>query len=156
MPDRRETILAALFAAVQTVSADGSGAMDVIERNRDTPLAEEVRPALLMFDGNELASNQNPRSGKRKAPQAVRMQPAIYGYVKAAAGSPGNISADVNALIARVRKAVFNNDTFLAALGADDVVSQDSLVLQFTPGATPEADFEMHLNIDYSFNPASP
>jgi hypothetical protein len=115
MSDRRETILAALFTALQSVSTTAD-AVGTIERNPVDELPADARPAIRMYDGDEVSAPIGPRSTRRKAPVACRMQPEIIGYVR-----DGANGTEINALLARIRRAVWNNDTFLAVLGENDV-----------------------------------
>jgi hypothetical protein len=152
MSDRRETILAALFTALQTVPTTAD-AVGTIERNPVDELPADARPAIRMYDGDEVAAQATPRPAKRKSPVACRAQPEVIGYVQ----DPAN-GAAINALLARIRKAIWNNDTFLGVLGENDTITQESLVVGFNAAETGggEGAFRLTLSIDYVFNPSSP
>jgi hypothetical protein len=152
MSDRRETILAALFTALGTL--DTTAAPVTTERNPvDELAADAARPAIRMYDGDEVVSPAAPRPGKRKAQVFCRMQPEIIGFVRDAANG-----TEINALLSRVRGAIWNNDTFLAALGETDTVTQESFNTGFNAaeGAGGEGVFKLLISIDYSFTPSSP
>jgi hypothetical protein len=81
------------------------------------------------------------------------MQPEIIGFVRDA-----DNGTEVNALLARIRQAIWNNDTFLAVLGEHDVLTQESLRVGFNQAESDggEGAFALTLSIDYFFAPASP
>lgn len=151
MADKRETILDALFAALQTVTDDTGDAIAATERNATAPLAETDRPALRMWDGDEIPGNVGGRAITRGAPVVVTMQPAIFGYVKADQAAVGTA---INLLLARVRKAVFTDAALASAIGSNGTVSQASLNTGLEAGKQVEGDFGLILEITYTFSPS--
>lgn len=153
MADKREDIMAALLVALQTVSTDGGVAMHTIDRNGDQALEEDARPAIRMWDGDEIASNDPPRPGSRLGPVKVIAQPCIALYVTAIGSGAGTAA---NALLARVRKAVWTNEALRTAIGTDAAITQDSMQQDLATGSKTEGAYILHLSIPYQFNPANP
>jgi hypothetical protein len=152
MPDKRETIMAALLTALETVGTDGGGAVPV-DRNGDQPLEAETRPALRMWDGDEVSSNAAPRPASRLSSVQVTAQPCIALYVTGEGPAAGTAA---NALLARVRKAVWTNEALRTAIGTDATIGQDSMQQDIATGSKTEGAYLIHLSIPYQFNPASP
>jgi len=153
MSDKRETIMAALHTALLTVDTDGGGAMTVNDRNGAEPIDPEKRPAIRMWDGDEVASTLPPRPAGRLSAVAVTAQPCIALYVTGEAAAAGTAA---NALLARVRKAIWTNTALQSAIGADAVIGQDSLTQDIASGSKTEGAYVLHLSIPYQFNPSSP
>lgn len=156
MSDKRETIMAAVFAALQTVASDGgspSVSSSNIDRNGAQDLEVEQRPALRMWDGDEAGATREVRPVVRKANVSVIAQPAIGIYVEGVGAGAGSAA---NALLVRVRKAIWNNSTLAAALGADATISQESIVQDLAPATKTQATLILTLSIPYEFNPADP
>jgi hypothetical protein len=153
--DRRETILTALFTALEGVNTTAAP-VPLVERNPVNDVAaasDQTRPAIRLYDGDEIPGAAAPRPARRKSPVFCRMQPEIVGFVQDA-----DNGTEINALLARIRAAVWNNDAFLAVLGENDTVAQDSLRVGFNQSESEggEGAFSLTLAIDYVFNPASP
>lgn len=152
MADKRENIMAALKAALDTVASDGGGAVPV-ERNPSEALENETRPAIRMWDGDEVASNLPERPASRLAGVPVTAQPCIALYVEGIGAAAGTAA---NALLARVRKAIWTNDALRTAIGTDAVITQDSMQQDIATGSKTEGAYIIHLSIPYQFNPQSP
>lgn len=153
MADKREDIMAALLDALETVDTDGGATMHTIDRNGDQALEEEARPAIRMWDGDEVPSNGPPRPASRLGPVQVTAQPCIALYVTGIGPAAGTAA---NALLARVRKAVWTNEALRTAIGTDAVITQDSMQQDIATGSKTEGAYILHLSIPYQFNPASP
>lgn len=151
--DKRETVLAALFAALETVHEVGVYQLALVDRNGAEEVPEAKRPALRMWDGDEVPSGRDDRAAERKAPPKFRAQPAIWGYVR---GEKDEIGPALNALLARVRKAYLNNAALITAVGAGGSIGQESLITGLGKSKKVDGHFGLILNIDYVINPASP
>ena len=153
MPDNPEAVLAALFAAIQTVDDDGDAEMALIDRNGATTLEVEERPAIRMWDGDEAPGNLPARPAARKARPSFLAQPCVALYVEGVGAEAGTA---LNALLARFRRAYLNNEALYAALGSDGTISESSLVRDLAPADKVQANAIIHLDILYQFNPQSP
>lgn len=153
MPDKRENIMVALLGCLTAVNEDGGTEMAVIDRNGAEPIESGVRPALRMWDGDEVSDNAGARPATRNGPIRVVAQPCIALYVEGVGAAAGTAA---NALLARVRKQVWTNEALRTAIGSDPVISQDSLTQDLATGSKTEGAYLIHLSIPYQFNPANP
>lgn len=150
---KRETIMAALFAALEGVASDGGGSVPNIDRNGAVPLDDDERPAIRMWDGDEVSTNRDERPAVRRSNVSVTAQPAIAVYVEGTGAAAGTAA---NALMARVQKAIWTNAALATAIGTDATITQESLVQDLTPATKTQAALVLTISIPYQFNPASP
>lgn len=151
MPDRRETILAAMFTAIQATVAD-SGETLTFERNRPDAADPKSFPLVLMYDGDEDAPDPQLRPINRQAVTKLVMQPEVWGYVEAKASEVGT---KLNHLRARVIKAIFTNAAFIAAVG-NEVVTIGPTKTGLGKSKQAMSGFGLTLSITYDFNPREP
>lgn len=148
----RETVLAALFTALSTAKPV-SGETITFERNRETAIEESTLaegPAVIMWDGDEEAQSPEGRPLQRSPVIQTRMQPEIWGFVKAKDGE--NIGTTINALLKSVKAAIYGNAALKKALGAE-ATTQLSLSTGLGRGKTKQGDFALVYAITHTEDP---
>lgn len=112
--DRRETILARLLVILDSIQTGLTA-----ERNAPT-IDPDARPALILFDGDEVAEPSDPNRGGPPSMRRVTMSPDI---VILASAPNENIGAAINALRMKVLQAVLTDATLLGyTINGRDVV----------------------------------
>lgn len=147
---KRETILAALFAALGKINRTAYS-LPLVERNPAAALpaaSDETRPALRQFDGDADGRPEDARAGARRGPWRMTMQPAIWGYVS---GPPDQVGTLANELFEEVCTIVRTDTELLAALGSSGVIVPTQLTTAPAKGENVEYDFGLTLSIFYEF-----
>jgi hypothetical protein len=152
MPDKRETILAALFTAMKTIVLD-PGEEIAFERNRPEPVDQTSLPAVLLFDGDETAPNPDLRPMGRQSVTKLVMNPEIWGYVEAKAADVGT---KVNNLRARLIKAIWTNQAFINAVGSMETVTLGPMQTGLGKSKQAIGGFGFEMSITYDFDPRNP
>ena len=145
----RETILAALFTALQTIPTSTSDEI-TFERNRVSSIEEMNLPAIIMWDGDEESQSPGGRALNRGAPIQSKMQPEIWAFVREQNGQ--NIGTTINAMLVRIKAAVFGNAALKAAIG-DSGTTVLSITTGLGRGKTKAGDVSMTLAITYLDDP---
>jgi hypothetical protein len=77
---KRESIITAILALLETYKTNNPDAVKTVVRNR-APHETEKRPCLVLLDGDERSrttfDRKSSRGGARMAPQIMQMQPQI-------------------------------------------------------------------------------
>lgn len=147
----RETILAALFTAIQATVED-VGENIYFERNRNSPIEEAKFPAVLMWDGDESSPDGFTPSIGRNPLIKMEMTPEIWGFVR---DDKADIGTALNSLLRRVQRAIYTTDTFQNAVGDLTKVRISSVSTSLGKGKKATGDFGLQLTIEYQFHPAS-
>lgn len=138
--DRRETILKTLYALLKDVP-------NVVEvRRNDLSIPEKRRPAIIMLDGDELASQAAFDRGRpTTGPNLVSMMPEIYLLVSS---QPDTVGPELNALRRRVRKAIMTNEQLVALVHNRDI-RYEGCETGLAAGRSMEG--EMRLNFTFTY-----
>lgn len=111
---KREDVLSALFAAVQSVPG-----VDLCERNRADAVPHDTRTALVLMDG-DISADLGKQTGRgRESVLMLTAQPIVWAYVERPQSCVG---ADLDALILSTIKTVLSDAALQAAVGSNGTV----------------------------------
>lgn len=105
MADVREQILERLFAVCGSIAG-----ITTALRNQDS-ISETLLPSLVVFDADEIADENDPKSRPANAARRVTMTPEVRILLQAA---PEAVGSDLNTIRARLIKAVLADAALLA------------------------------------------
>lgn len=148
MADTREEILKQMLVVARKVRN-----VSTAERNLPELSDESALPALIIFDGDEVADTSDP---VRRPPAAIRrvtMMPEIRILVATASDTVGK---DLNALRAALITAMMGDAT-LIGLSADGVgIRYDGASTQMKVGRSMTGDMLASFSITYYLKPSDP
>lgn len=151
--DPREDILSRILGILEALAeslaagTDGDYAGAKAYRNR-IEIPESVRPAFLLFDGDESVLDSQNRPKDSRATQVVTMTPEVY-VLMADRGEGDPVGAGVNALRRAVIKAVLQDDE-LADLAVDGAVRYDGCVTGLAAGRSLEGEAAINFTVAYA------
>lgn len=146
MSDRREEILTRLL-----VIAQGIDGIVAAYRNKDE-LGEKMRPAIVILDADEAANDGDNNRGRPFASmRRVTMTPELYIVL---GGKPDTIGTDINALRAKLIKAVLTDATLASILTVNGSMSYEGCVTSLARGRTMEGECSVIFSFTYILNPA--
>lgn len=138
MADRREAILARLLevcAALPGVTFSARNALTI---------SAESRPAVVVYDADEDASDEDPPDRPSNAPRRVDMTPEVYVLM---GERHETIGTELNAMRAALIKAVLTDATLISLVGTNGRILYDSCMTSLAPGRATEAN----LGIGFTF-----
>lgn len=149
----RETILAALFAALQRI-AD----IELVERERINKLDDDTKTAVILFDGDLTGGTDRPAAAtmRRNPTFKATLEPRIWCYVEGKHSQIGSLASD---LYNKVVSSVWTDQQFL------DVLAQHGAGLQLagmmslvtsTAGASASKAFIILVEIPFDLDPRNP
>lgn len=145
MMDRREEILKRVLA-IATATA---GIVKAVRNTED--FAEQMRPAAVLFDGGEDASEADPHGRPINAPRVVTMTPQLLVLLGAVADDVGS---DINLIRARLVRAI-QTDATLAALTLNDRgIRYLGCETNLNSGRTTEAEMSVFFALTYILRPS--
>ncbi len=148
MADIREAVLAQLLVIAEGLKT--SGDVKTAKRN-STQVAEETRPAILIFDADEAADAADPQT--RSGPRRVAMSPETYLLL---GGKPENVGAAINALRAKWIKAVLTDATLKTILGSPTGLARyEGCGTSLAMGKDMNADMGVSFSFHYVLDPGS-
>lgn len=144
MADTRELILSRLVEVLQTVAG-----VLTVHRNKES-LSDDRLPAILVFDADEAADEQDPKSRPSIAPRRVSMMPEVRIMIGAA---PEAVGPALNAIRAATLKAILTDDALLA-LTADGIGARyEGCATQLKVGRTMQGDMLLGVRFAYYLKP---
>jgi hypothetical protein len=152
MTDLREQILNRLLAIAEDV--DG---IENAYRNVSGPIGEDSRPAISIFDGEEIAEEGDisfTRSRPPNSPNLITMTPGIHILLSAEAE---NVGSNLNALRVNFLKAILNDETLatLAYVNDGGQIRYGGCTTYTEPGRKMEGDMMIIISIIYPLIPTS-
>lgn len=145
MADKRELILARLLEVAQ-----GSEGIAHAYRNKDE-ISDSERPAVIILDADEQASEDDPKSRPANAPRRVTMTPEIYILQSSTAESLGTL---INALRAKLVKAILTDETLLSYTHDARGIRYDGCGTDLARGRQMEGSMGVSMSFTYILNPA--
>jgi hypothetical protein len=146
--DRQQEILARLFEVLKTCLDKPEHAF----RNK-LNLPDHLRPAIIMFDGDENTADDVDSYGRHRAPgaQAIMMDavPEIYVFVE---GKEDEVGPALAALRAKILKAIYTDET-LVALCANGDIRYQGYATGFATGKKVEAEAGIQISFRYVLRP---
>jgi hypothetical protein len=147
MTDKREAILARLVAIAGTIQG-------VVTAARNQPdVDDEARPAIVILDADEAADDADPASTMRgsAARRRVGMTPEIYILLGA---NPENVGTAINAMRAKVIKAILTDATLNTILGTNGAIRYEGCATGLSRGRSLEGEMGVSFTFSYILNPA--
>lgn len=149
--DRRELILARLFAILTTLA--GSNGIKTICRNRGL-LPEELRPAITLLDGDE--SMQSPQivdgrggRGLSAQPGKLVMRPEIFVVLDTRLPKNEGIGEDLNAWRIRILKAMSADTEINTLLTTNGSLLYEGCLTDLATGRSMEGQLQMQFALSY-------
>ncbi len=150
--DRRELILARLFAVLQSVTVDGIDIKACV-RVRDQ-LTDDMRPGILLLDADEEARPDADHRGRAAAsPNRVELKPEIYIAMDSRKPQNESTGTDLNKFRAAVLKAVLTDVDLAGLAGGSDNLFYMGLVSDLARGRAMEGEMGLMIIITYPFRP---
>ena len=140
--DKREEILARLLQVAASVPG-----VAMAVRNQDE-LSERSRPAIVVFDADESADEAADHPGR--APNLVVMTPEVLILLGA---SPESVGSALNALRAKLVKAVLTDPQLIALTGANGRVRYASCSTHLGHGRSMEGSMGVQFTFTYVLRP---
>lgn len=148
----RETVLAAVFAALERVPG-----VELIERNRQHEVDENVSSALLMFDGDILGETDRPDAAlERHVTFPLSYVIEIQGFIQGGEGNPGTL---INGLYRRMIQALWADSDLRAFLRANGIglkLAGGSFPDLRSKGAAKVGLFIVLIELPFEFDPLDP
>lgn len=138
----REAILVALETALRTVLPDPACR---VCRGGPGLIPEGSVPVLNLIDGTEEPANAGVLTS-RNQPLRLRMLPVIEGFVR---GDEAVLPAEINALYAKVQKAIWTSDAVWQAIGTPGTLDLHRFEAQDLESARADR-FALTLSIVYT------
>lgn len=146
--DRREAILLALIDVLKNVGVPANR----VFRNR-LSIAENLRPAIDIFDGDEEPAADVESYGRgrpARGPVMVDMTPEIYFFLD---GTEAEVGPALSALRVKIIKAVLSSET-LVALCANGDIRYAGFATGFAEGRRVEAEAGISFAFRYILYPS--
>ena len=144
MTDRREMILARLLEI-----ARGIEGIAAAFRNRDE-ISEKQRPTVVILDADEAADDADPSQRPSRSPRRVAMTPEIYILL---GSRPENLGTAINALRARLVKAVLTDSTLLSIVGSNGDIRYEGCATALARGRSMEGEMGVSFSFTYVLRP---
>lgn len=144
MADKREDILArlkAVFAAIPGI--------DYVGRNEDAA-DDDRRPAIFMFDADEMADDNDPPARAPMSPRRIAMTPEVYVIV---GGKPEDVGTVVNGFRAAVIKAVLSDAALNTLVGTNGHIRYEGAVTALGKGRQMIAECTLAFTFNYLLRP---
>ena len=139
--DKRERILARLVEVAESLPGVGT-----VIRNSDV-ISEHKRPAIAIFDADESADEAAERQDHSgRAPNLVAMTPEVLILLGA---SPESVGSALNALRAKLIKAVLTDPQLMALTGANGRVRYAGCSTHLGHGRSMEGFMGVHFAFAY-------
>ena len=143
--DKRELILARLVEVAASVPG-----VVTVTRNSDE-ISEHKRPAIAVFDSDESADQAAERQDHPgRAPNIVEMTPEVLILLGA---SPESVGSALNALRAKLVKAVLTDSQLIALAGANGRVRYAGCSTHLGHGRSMEGSMAVHFTFAYVLRP---
>ena len=144
MTDVRELILARLTVTGATVA----GVVTCL-RNASS-IADTQCPAVVIYDADEIADQNDTPSRPVNAPRRVGMQPEILIKV---AGVPEAVGAEMNAIRAALVKAILSDATLIAMTADARGIRYDGCATRLALGRSMEGEMGVSFTFNYYLKP---
>lgn len=144
MADVREQILERLFAVCGSIAG-----ITTALRNQNS-VSETLLPALIVFDADEIADENDPKSRPANAPRRVTMTPEVRILRQSA---PEAIGSDLNAIRAKLIKAVLTDSALLAFTAEGQGARYMGAASQLKSGRSMEGDMLCVFAFHYYLKP---
>jgi hypothetical protein len=144
MADIREQILDRLVTVARV-----SGIATAVRNQGE--ISDDVLPAVIVFDADEQANDNDPRTRQANAPRRVAMMPEIRLLL---GGVSEQVGTDLNTYRSRIIKAVLTDDTLLALTAENQSARYEGCATQFKAGRAMQADMLLTFRFDYYLKPS--
>lgn len=140
--DKREMILARLFAILQSVPN-----VEHCFRNR-AELPDEKRPAIILLDGDETATKQrNDQPSVNAAPNLINVAPEIYVSLKGQKPDNKTVGQDVNTWRRKIIKLILTDAMLVDLVGPNGTITYNGCVTDLRKGHAMNGE----LGLDFTF-----
>lgn len=144
MIDRRELILSNLFTVLQTVAGIAN-----YYRNRGE-LGDDLRPALILFDGDEIADDRSKGRGRLAAvPNLVSMTVGIHVVLKDRKPANANVGQDLNAFRMAILKVIMGSAALRNACGPNGDIQYEGAVTDLASGRDMTGEIALSVTFVY-------
>ncbi|MEK9752511.1 MAG: hypothetical protein VW338_04770 [Rhodospirillaceae bacterium] len=145
MADPREDILVRLQAVCAAVEGIAG-----CYRNDEIP--ETARPAIMILDADETAADDDPQPRPPAWRRRVTMTPELYVLL---GGPPATVGSDLNALRAKVIKAVLTDATLNALTLNGCGIRYEACVTALARGRSMEGELGLSFAFTYDLSPTT-
>lgn len=147
MTDARELILARLVQI-----AEGIEGIKTVSRNPAPGLSEHMRPAILIYDGDEeTVADERPGRRPPTVPKLVSMTPEVYIQL---GDLPEDVGTSLNVFRAKYIKAVLTDIDMIALLGSNGGMSYEGCSTALSRGRRVEGEVNPVFTFLYVLEPA--
>lgn len=143
MADVREQILARLHEVI-------SGFIGFNPHRNQDSFTETQLPVLVLLDADEIANDNDPKSRPANAPRRVTMTPEIRIMLQA---QPEAVGSELNAMRARLIKAVLTDSTLLALTAEGQGARYEGAASQLKAGRSMAGDMLCAFSFAYYLKP---
>lgn len=138
MSDKREDILARIFAIIEGISG-----ITTVARNVDE-MPEGSRPCIILIDGDEIRSDTSRGHGAQSVVMVMTPQIAI-----GVSSTPEDIGSSINAIRAKLLPAILGDSQLTGILGANGKITYDGLAGKLSQGSLMASDMQLNFSIEY-------
>ena len=151
--DRRERILNRLGVLLQEVVADMPGWF--YARNRGE-LPDELRPSLVLLDGDEIISFLQPSSSRgqmRTAPMVMSMSPQIFAVLKDREPKNEGVAEDLAStrrlILPKLLPSVVNDVTLKQLVGSNGFMRYEGFLTDMASGRSMKGEGQFNFAFGY-------
>ena len=151
MTDRRELILARLFAILQTIPS-----VQAVVRNRGE-LPDDKRPGIILFDAGEVARLQPPQQARGRLIRAatfVDMTPQIFVVMDQREPPNKNLGQDMNALRITIVRTIIYDPELETIIGGNGDIRYAGTTTDLTGDGSAEGQMNIRLTFTYVLKPS--
>ena len=149
MVDKRELILLRLFEVLKSIPT-----LNQWVRNRGE-LPDEKRPAIIMLDGDEHASETAFNRGRIGAsPNMISLVPEVYISLEARKPDNVNTGEDLSAIRVAILKAVLTDSVLLSLVGGNGEIRYNGCVTDLARGRNIDGEMGLMFAFVYHFKPS--